>query len=128
MNDHHHDQRPGQAEPGRRQIHLFRSVGSGARRGMRVLLTVSLLSAGVLTAVVVGGATPASAATPVSLDVSTSGSDGNNCTSSGTSCLTIAHAIGEAESGSYNGDDVTINVAAGTYVEGNVEIFASSLN
>jgi YVTN family beta-propeller protein len=83
---------------------------------MRVLLTVSLLFSGVLTAVVLGGATPASAHQPsVTLYVVPSGS--GDCTSLVNACGSIQTAINTAEGGSYNGDDVTINVAAGTYTE-----------
>src|SRR5271165_6252734 len=115
MTDHHHDQRPGRAEPGRRQIHLFRSMGSGARRGTRVLLTAFLLFSGVLTSVVLGGATPASAQPSVTLYVASGGS--GDCTSLVNACGSIQTAINTAEGGSYNGDDVTINVAGGTYTE-----------
>ena len=128
MTDHHHlrNQLPGQAGPGRGPFHLFRSVGSGARRGMRVLLTVSLLFSGVLTAVVLGGATPASAHQPsVTLYVASGGS--GDCTSLGNACGSVQTAITTAEGGSYNGDDVTVDVAAGTYTE-NDSIGASSLD
>jgi YVTN family beta-propeller protein len=123
---HHRNQLPGQAGSGRKKIHVFGSVGSGARRGMRVLLTVSLLFSGVLTAVVLGGATPASAhQSSVTLYVVPSGS--GDCTSLVNACGSIQTAINAAEGGSYNGDDVTINVAGGTYTE-NDSIGASSLD
>jgi hypothetical protein len=51
----------------------------------------------------------------------------NTCTASGTPCLTIQQAINEAETNYTTADDVTINVAAGTYTE-NDSISASSLN
>jgi hypothetical protein len=92
---------------------------------MRVLLTVSLLFSGALTAVVVGGATPASAQPSVTLYVVPSGS--GDCTSLVNACGSIQTAINAAEGGTYNGDDVTIDVAAGTYTE-NDSINPSTLN
>ncbi len=126
MNGHHRrNQRTGRAWSERGPSGIFHSVGSGARRGMRVLLTVSLLFSGVLTAVVLGGATPASAQPAVTLYVASGGS--GDCTSLVNACGSIETAINTAEGGSYNGDDVTINVAAGTYTE-NDSIDDPSLN
>jgi uncharacterized repeat protein (TIGR02543 family) len=71
------------------------------------------------------GSLPASAVTAASLYVTTTGS-GTTC-SQASPCGTIQNAINTAESGSYNGNNVTINVAAGTYTE-NDSISASSLN
>ncbi len=45
------------------------------------------------------------------------GDDGNNCTSPGDACQTIAAAVDKAA------DDDTIQIAAGTYVEHDIEIF-----
>ena len=104
----------------------------GTRRGrsLRAVVTGSLLVGTVVVGSVVVGSPPASANTPVSLYVSTTGSDGggsNTCTASGTPCLTIQQAINEAQSNYSTTDDVTINVAAGTYLE-NDTISASGLN
>ena len=102
-----------------------------ARRGRRMprLLTaaaaVGLLGSSVSIAMVAVGSLPASAAPAVSLYVTTTGS-GSVC-SQASPCGSIQTAINTAQGGSYNGDDVTINVAAGTYTE-NDNIAASSLN
>ena len=45
------------------------------------------------------------------------GDDGNNCLSAGSACQTIAATVGKAA----NGD--TIQIAAGTYLENEIEIF-----
>jgi hypothetical protein len=91
----------------------------------------SLLVGTVVVGTVVVGSLPASSApTALSLYVSTTGSDGggtNTCTASATPCLTIQQAINEAESSYSTSDDVTINVATGTYTE-NDSVAASSLN
>jgi hypothetical protein len=82
-----------------------------------------LLGAGVVASVIVGSA-PASATT-VSLYVAVGGA--GNCTSHANACGSIQAAIDIAEDGDYNSDDVTINVAAGTYTEDDT-IDASLLN
>ena len=105
-------------------------MGIRRGRGPRALVAGSLLVGTVLVGSVVVGSLPASANTPVSLYVSTMGSDGggsNTCTASSTPCLTIRQAINEAESNYTTVDDVTINVAGGTYTE-NETISASSLD
>lgn len=43
------------------------------------------------------------------------GSDSNNCTSSGTACLTVGHALTLVQKLNLNGFTVTVNVANGTY-------------
>ena len=94
-------------------------MGVGIRRSFRAVLAGSLVLGSVAVGSVVTGSLPASANTPVSLYVSTSGSDGggsNACTASATPCLTIQQAINEAQGyPTADADDVTINVAAGTY-------------
>jgi len=55
---------------------------------------------------------------PGSLFVSTSGSDSNNCLSSGAACLTIQHAVVLAQTYNLQGSPITINLAAGTYTRG----------
>ncbi|HUD68743.1 MAG TPA: choice-of-anchor Q domain-containing protein, partial [Acidimicrobiales bacterium] len=50
-----------------------------------------------------------------------------DCTTQVNACGSIQTAINAAEAGTYNGDDVTIDVAAGTYTE-NDSVSASSLN
>lgn len=83
---------------------------------------------GALTASVLWGAQPASAVTAVPLYVATTGNDsGNNCTVMSSPCKTIQNAVNVATGGTYNGDDVTIDVAAGTYDE-NDTVYASSLD
>ena len=102
-----------------------------ARRGRRMprLLTaaaaVGLLGSSVSIAIVAVSSLPASAAPAVSLYVTTTGS-GSVC-SQASPCGSIQTAINTAQGGSYNGDDVTINVATGTYTE-NDNISASPLN
>ena len=97
----------------------------GIRRGLRTALAGSLLSGGVIVASIIAGSQPASAAPAVSLYVAVGGS--GNCTTQVDACGAIQTAINSATGGSYAGDDVTINVAAGTYTE-NDTIAASSLN
>ena len=80
---------------------------------------------GVIVASIIAGSQPASAAPAVSLYVAVGGS--GNCTTQVDACGAIQTAINSATGGSYAGDDVTINVAAGTYTE-NDTIAASSLN
>jgi hypothetical protein len=50
-----------------------------------------------------------------------------DCTTPATACGSIHTSITTAQGGTYNGDNVTINLAAGTYIE-NDTINASSLN
>ncbi len=105
-------------------------MGVGIRRSFRALLAGSLLLGSVAVGSLAVGSLPASANTADSLYVSTSGSDGggsSTCTASATPCLTIQQAINEAQSNYSTTDDVTINVAAGTYSELDT-INASSLD
>ncbi len=88
---------------------------TGYGRYFRTLLAGSLVFGGVIVASVIGVSLPASAATPVSLYVSVGGS--GDCTSSANACSSIQTALTTATGGSDAGDDVTINVAAGTYFE-----------
>jgi len=97
------------------------------RKYFRTLLAGSLVFGGVIVASVVGGSLPASASPMVALYVTPSGS--GNCTSAATPCGSIQTAITTAEDGTYNGDDVTINVAASsTAYTGDDTVSASSLN
>jgi hypothetical protein len=62
-------------------------------------------------------AASASGATPLYVD-GTNGTVTTGCTAPGTdACETIQEAVNAAESGTYSGDDVAIEVAAGTYSE-----------
>jgi hypothetical protein len=99
----------------------------GARRGrsLRALLAGSLVVGVVVVGSVVVDSVPASASTPVSLYVAVGGA--GDCTIPANACGSIHTAINTAQGGAYNGDNVTINVAAGTYTE-NDSISASSLN
>lgn len=57
-------------------------------------------------------------ANPGNLYVSTSGNDSNTCLAPGSACLTIQHAVSIAQKYYLNAAPVTINLAAGTYVNG----------
>jgi hypothetical protein len=97
-------------------------------RGFRAGVAGLLVMGGALTVSVAVATQPASATTAATLYVATTGNDtGNDCTVMSSPCATIQNAINSAEGGSYNGDDVTIDVAAGTYDE-NDTVAASSLN
>jgi hypothetical protein len=102
-------------------------MGNHPRRGLRAVLAGSLALGSVLVGSVVVGTMPASAATPVSLYVVIGGSGTGDCSSLANACSSIQTAINTAQGGSFNGDDVTINVAAGTYTE-NDSVNASLLN
>lgn len=101
------------------------AAGRGLRRrhALARFLLVGPLLLGGAAATVIGGATPAWA-TSATLYVATSGS-GTTCNQV-SPCASIKRAITTATGGSYAGDDVTIEVAAGTYTE-NDTINASSL-
>ncbi len=98
----------------------------GIRRGrsLRAVLAGSLALGSMVVGSVVLGAVPASATTPTSLYVAV-GKTGN-CTTKGKACGSIQTAITTAEGATYNGKNVIIKVAAGTYTE-NDTIAASSL-
>jgi hypothetical protein len=98
----------------------------GARRGrsLRAVLAGSLVLGSVVVGSEVFGAVPASAATPTSLYVAV-GKTGN-CTTKAKACGSVQTAITTAEGATYNGKNVIIKVAAGTYTE-NDTIAASSL-
>ena len=70
-------------------------------------------------------ASPASATTAATLYVSAGGT--GDCTTLVNACSSIQTAVAAAETVAYSSDDVTVDVAAGTYNE-NVTIAASSLN
>jgi len=63
----------------------------------------------------IAGASPASAITAVSLYV-TSGGTGD-CTATTKACGSIQTAITKAQGSAYSGNDVTVNVGAGTFTE-----------
>ncbi|MGA3147679.1 MAG: choice-of-anchor Q domain-containing protein, partial [Acidimicrobiales bacterium] len=89
-------------------------MSGGLQGGLRAALAVSLVFGGALTATVMG-ATPAWAQPAVTLYVALGGS--GDCTSQVNACGSIEAAISTATGGSYPGDDVTIDVGAGTYTE-----------
>ena len=95
------------------------------RRYLRAALAGALLVGGVSLVAMIAGTAPASAQPAVSLYVASGGS--GDCTSQLNACGSIQTAINTAEGGSYSGDDVTINVAAGTYTE-NDTMSSSSTN
>ncbi len=94
-------------------------------RYLRAAVAGSLLAGGVSLVAVMAGTAPASAQPAVSLYVAVGGS--GDCTSQLNACGSIQTAITTAEGVSYSGDDVTINVAAGTYAE-NDTISGASFN
>ena len=100
------------------------NMGTRGGRGLRGILAGSLLFGSVTVGSVGVDSVPASAATTVALYVTTAGS-GTAC-SQASPCGSIQTAITTATGSPYNGDDVTINVAEGTYLE-NDTIAASSL-
>jgi len=95
------------------------------RRYLQAALAGSLLVGGVSLVAMIAGTAPASAQPAVSLYVASGGS--GDCTSQLNACGSIQTAITTAEGVSYSGDDVTINVAAGTYTE-NDTISGASFN
>jgi hypothetical protein len=82
--------------------------------GLRALLAGSLF-VGLLTTEAVLYSQPASAGTAVTLYVKVGGI--GNCSTLTTPCGAIQTAISAAENSKYDGDNVTIVVAAGTYHE-----------
>lgn len=86
-----------------------------------VVATGFLLCAGALVAL----SSAALATTSATLFVNASGTATTGCTS-GTPCKTIQDAVNEAAGGTYSGDAITIEVAAGTYDE-NDTIASSSV-
>ena len=94
------------------------------RKYVGALLAGLLVFGSAFVGVLVGGATPASA-TSATLYVSTTGT--GDCTSLANACSAISGAISQATSGAYAGDDVIIDVAAGTYLE-NDSLSVSSLS
>jgi hypothetical protein len=101
----------------------------------RVLRTAfaSLMMGGALTASVLGPAPPASATTAVTLYVAPSGNNSRTCKVVSRPCATIERALKKAAKPGYKGDNVTIDLAAGTYDENGLQdsdakpISASSL-
>ena len=101
---------------------------TGGRLPIRRIWMPTFLCSVVLAGAIAGVAlTPglAEAQPQVTLYVAPSGS--GDCTSLPNACGSIHTAISTATGGSYAGDDVTIDVAAGTYDENDI-IDASSLN
>jgi IPT/TIG domain len=97
------------------QVTTGRGQHRGFHRGWRTAL-VGLLVFGGALASSVAASQAASADTSVTLYVANGGNDsGNDCTVQATPCATIQTAIAVAIGGSYGGDDVTIEVAAGSY-------------
>jgi hypothetical protein len=91
---------------------------SRAHRVFRAVLAGSLVAGAALTASVVGAAQPASTGSAVTLYVATTGTDRDNfCNVMSRPCSTIQHAINRAMNPHKNGDNVTIDVAPGTYDE-----------
>jgi len=84
-----------------------------------------LLSGGMVAGALAVDATPASAATVATLFVAV-GAPGD-CTSPASPCGSIQTAVTKAQSGPYNGEDVTIQVGSGTYTE-NPGINSTSLH
>jgi hypothetical protein len=82
---------------------------------VRLSLEAALVFGGLAVVSVIGGSPPASASTTVTLYVAPSGT--GDCTSAAVPCGSIQQAITTAEGGTYRGDHVTIDVAAGTYTE-----------
>jgi len=97
---------------------------AGRRRWRNVAAAVAA-GAAVATASVVGVAGPAAAA-GATLYVNPVGTS-STCTATGTgACPTLAQAITASQNGSYAGDDVTVEVAAGTYAEHDTVTVSSS--
>ena len=94
------------------------------RKYVGALLAGLLVFGSAFVGVLVGEATPASA-TSATLYVSTTGT--GNCTSLANACSAISGAISQATSSAFAGDDVIIDVAAGTYLE-NDSLSVSSLS
>ena len=99
-------------------------MGAWRDTNLRALLVGSLIVTMSFVGLAVTDAGPASASNPVSLYVAIGGT--GNCTSPATACGSIHSAITTAQSGSYSGLNVTINVAAGVYIA-NETISASTL-
>ena len=78
--------------------------------------TARIAAASLVVAVALGISTATASAS--TFFVATGGNDGNNCTSAGTACLTIAGAITKARAAP---DTATINIGAGTFA-GNVAL------
>jgi hypothetical protein len=98
----------------------------GIRGGMsqRTLVAGLVLFGGLAVTSLIEESPPASAATAVSLYVAVG--DTGDCTTQANACGSINFAIGTARDAAYAGDDVTINVAPGTYY-GSATVDASSL-
>lgn len=100
---------------------------AGGGVGRRMWVPASMCCAVIAGALGGVALTPglAGAQPQVTLYVAPSGS--GDCTSLPNACGSIQTAVGTATGGSYAGDDVTIDVAAGTYTE-NDNVDASSLD
>ncbi len=97
------------------------------KRYLRTFLAGSLLLGSAITASLSVGLLPASATTAVSLYVTPTGTDYQTCKRS-SPCNSPRLALLIATRGTYNGEDVTIHVAAGDYGEAQVSVNASSLS
>ena len=90
---------------------------SGRVRARVRRVGVSAVAVMALAGAVVVGLSTAASATAVTLYVGTGGTTSTCLAPGASACPTIADAITESQGGSYAGDDVTIDVAAGTYTE-----------
>jgi hypothetical protein len=92
-------------------------MGDMFKPGLRTALA-SLTMGGALTASVLASALPASATMAVTLYVAPTGTNSrNNCKVVSKPCATIQHAVTRAVKPRDNGDNVTIDLAPGTYDE-----------
>src|ERR1700691_1521569 len=99
-------------------------MGIRAGRSQRALVAGFVLFGGLAVTSVVEEPIPASAAKTVSLFVPGGGT--GDCTTRASACGSINFAIATAVGAAYAGNDVTINVAKGTYY-GAATVDASSL-
>ncbi len=96
---------------------IRRSRRAGLLTGATVSLAALALYGGGVGTAVSGGPPVASAQTSVHLYVATNGTT-RTCSAPGTAaCSSVQDAINAAEGAGYDGDEVTIDVAAGTYTE-----------
>ncbi len=100
-------------------------MGGASKKSLRAVLAGALLFGGSLAATVIGGATPAWAQSSVTLYVASGGT--GDCTSQVNACGSLATALSTGTSNSNSGDDVTINVGAGTFDENDI-FDAAALN
>jgi hypothetical protein len=93
-------------------------MGHWLKRGLRAALAGVITMGAALTASVLGAAPPASAAKTITLYVATTGRNSENgCRVESRPCATILHAVKRATDHRHDGDNVTIDLAPGTYDE-----------